>query len=255
MTGWSVAWVGVAVLAAILLLHPDRGARLPRRVRGGRGGGPGSLARSVVGGGAGGDGGGAGARSRWRVGVAVLSLGRRRARREQLAASERALEACGVLAEELRAGRDAGSALRCAAEVCPELGPVVQAYDLGADVPTALRRTGVPALGRVAGAWQVSARSGHGLAETVRAVADDLRGDRATRRVVASELASARATARLLVGLPAVALLVGSGGGAQPWRFFVTGPAGALCGVVGLVLLAAGLTWMERIADAVQARA
>lgn len=243
MTVWAAGWIGVAVLAAVLLLRPDRAATL----RVGPGVGPGLTGE-----------GGEGARVRPGRGVGgplPLSAGRRRVRRQRLAAAERALEACGVLAEELRAGRDAGSALRCAAEVCPELGPVVQAYDLGADVPTALRRTGVPALGRVAGAWQVSARSGHGLAETVRAVAEDLRSDRATRRVVASELASARATARLLVGLPVVALLVGSGGGAQPWRFFVASPAGALCGVVGLVLLATGLAWMERIADAVEAQA
>lgn len=178
----------------------------------------------------------------------------RRGRRERIVADERALEACGVLAEELRAGRDAGSALECAASVCPELAAVVTAHELGADVPTALRRTDVPALHRVAGAWQVSARSGRGLAETVRAVADDLRADRATRRVVAAELASARATARLLVGLPVVALLVGSGGGASPWLFFVSGLPGLACGVVGVLLLTGGLVWIERIADSVEAR-
>lgn len=221
--------VAVAVLGAVLLLWPGVGA--PVGVGPARRGGAGGSGRR-------------GARVGWR-----------RERRDRLRAAERALEGCGVLVEELRAGRDAGSALECAVEVCPELGPVVQAYALGADVPTALRRTGVPALARVAGAWQVSSQSGHGLAETVRAVADDLRADRATRRVVASELASARATARLLVGLPVVALLVGSTGGAQPWRFFVTGPAGVACGVAGLMLLVAGLVWIERIADAVEARA
>lgn len=177
----------------------------------------------------------------------------RRRRRERIAADERALEACGVLAEELRAGRDPRSALECAASVCPELAAVVTAHDLGADVPAALRRTDVPALHRVAGAWQVSARSGRGLAETVRAVADDLRADRATRRVVTSELASARSTARLLVALPVVALLVGSGGGSSPWLFFVSSLAGVACGVIGVLLLAGGLVWIERIADAVQA--
>lgn len=231
-----------ALLAAVLLAWPAPQVR-DRRWERVPGGGRGEGGR--------GEGGGVGDADRWwRV-----RWPRRRERRQRLLAADRALEACGVLAEELRAGRDAGGALECAAEVCPELGPVVQAYALGADVPTALRRTGVPALGRVAGAWQVSSRSGHGLAETVRAVADDLRADRATRRVVASELASARATARLLVGLPGAALLVGSTGGAQPWRFFVAGPAGLLCGLAGVALLAAGLVWMERIADAVQARA
>lgn len=160
-----------------------------------------------------------------------------------------------MLAEELRAGRDPGSALRCAAEVCAELGPVVQAYDLGADVPHALRRSGVPSLARVAGAWHVSHTSGRGLSETLRAVSDDLRREQATRRVVAAELASARATARLLVGLPAVALAVGTVGGAAPWRFFVSGPVGMGCALVGVGLLVAGLGWIERIADSVEVQA
>ncbi|GGD13335.1 type II secretion system F family protein [Nocardioides daphniae] len=178
----------------------------------------------------------------------------RRARAERRARSARAGEACSVLAEELRGGRDPGSALRWAGEVCPELGPVVQAYDLGADVPAALRRTGVAPLARVAGAWQVAHRSGQGLADALEAVADELRLEAATRRVVTAELASARATARMLVGLPVLALVVVTWSGAEPWRFFL-GVGGALCGLAGLVLMAAGLAWIERIADAVEARA
>lgn len=192
----------------------------------------------------------------WRVAVAMPArlLGRRRARALRTARTERAREACSVLAEELRAGRDPGTALRCAAGTCPELEPVVQAYDLGADVPAALRRTGVPALVRVAGAWQVAHTSGRGLAETLRAVSGDLRREQATRRVVVAELASARATARLLVALPGVALVVATLGGAEPWRFFLGG-LGMVCAAVGGVLLVVGLLWIERIADSVEARA
>ncbi|QCX28781.1 type II secretion system F family protein [Nocardioides jishulii] len=179
----------------------------------------------------------------------------RRARAERLARSARAGEACSVLAEELRVGRDPGSALRWASEVCPELGPVVQAYDLGADVPAALRRTGVVPLARIAGAWQVAHRSGQGLADALEAVAEELRREAATRRVVSAELASARATARMLVGLPVLALVVVTWSGAEPWRFFLGGVGGALCGLAGLALMAAGLVWIERIADAVEARA
>ncbi|MBE7325432.1 type II secretion system F family protein [Nocardioides sp. Y6] len=246
-------WVAAALFAAVLVAgagHEDRLRLLGRRTMAGRGAwsapvlGGSVLNERVPGGPV--RGGQSAPLPRWHP------RGRRRAR---IAAAERALEACGVMAEELRAGRDAGSALACAAEVCPELGPAVQAHELGADVPAALRATGVPALGRVAGAWQVSARSGLGLAETVRAVADDLRADSATRRVVVAELASARATARLLVALPAVALLVGSGSGGAPWRFFASGVPGALCGLVGTGLLLTGLWWIERIADAVEVRA
>lgn len=233
-------WVAVGLVAAVLVVRTGSDARVAALART-----PPFVDPPFVS--------GHGAASGWRTGWGGWR--RRGGRRVRTATAERAWEACGVLVEELRAGRDPGSALRCAAEVCEELGPVVQAHDLGADVPTALRRTGVPAWRRVAAAWQVSAHSGSGLAETVRAVADDLRAERTTRRVVASELASARATARLLVGLPVVALLVGSSGGATPWRFFVDGPVGAACGVAGVGLLLAGLAWIERIADAVQAQA
>lgn len=230
----------VSGAAALLLVWPVPGSRVPRPARRHDTWGTAAQAGS----------------SWWRSVARVPAglLGRRRARALRVARTARAREACSVLAEELRAGRDPGTALRCAAEVCPELDAVVQAYDLGADVPAALRRTGVPALVRVAGAWHVAHTSGRGLAETLRAVSGELRREQATRRVVVAELASARATARLLVALPGIALVVSTLGGAAPWRFFLGG-LGMVCGVAGALLLVTGLLWIERIADSVEARA
>ena len=70
------------------------------------------------------------------------------------------------------AGRRASST---AVEVWPDLEPVVGAARLGADVPAALRRLaalpGAEGLREVAAAWQVSERSGAGLAAALAQVA------------------------------------------------------------------------------------
>lgn len=42
---------------------------------------------------------------------------------------------------------------------------------------------------------------------------------------------------------------MGSGAGSDPWGFLLGTPAGGVCGVAGLVLLALGLWWIERLAD------
>lgn len=164
------------------------------------------------------------------------------------------LEVCDVLAAELAAGRPTGDALATAASHWPPLAPVVEAFHLGADVPDAWRdladrRPGARDLRLVAAAWQVSHQTGHGLAHALGRTAGGIRARRRTQRVVESELASARATARLVAALPAIALAMGSGAGGSPWRFLLGTPAGWACLSVGVLLMALGLLWIERIAD------
>lgn len=162
------------------------------------------------------------------------------------------LECCDLLASELAAGQAPDSALARAAETWPVLAPVWQTHTYGGDVASALRRAGAEpgaeGMVLVAAAWQVSHRTGYGLADALARVAQALREARATDRVVRGELASARATARLVAALPLVALVVGSGSGGDPLGFLIGTPAGIACLAGGLALGLAGLAWIERIA-------
>ncbi len=175
-------------------------------------------------------------------------------RRETAADQAAVLEVCDLLAAELAAGRPPGAALVAATERWPPLVAAVEALRLGADVPDALRRLaqerhGVADLRWVAGAWQVSQHSGHGLAAALERTSAGLRARRRTRRLVDSELASARATARLVACLPLAVLVMGSGAGSDPWRFLLTAPIGWICLSGGLSLLGLGLWWIEQLAD------
>ncbi|WP_182378882.1 type II secretion system F family protein [Nocardioides sp. WS12] len=184
-------------------------------------------------------------------GLARLVAGRRR-ERLAVASRSRVVELCDALQAELAAGQTAGLALERAAAEWPEIAPVARAAVAGGDVPTALRsladRPGTGALRVVAAAWQVAHRTGHGLADTLGRVADDLRATEQTRRVVDGELSSARATARLLAALPLLALAMGSGAGAHPWRFLFGHPIGLACLAAGLALAYAGLAWIDALA-------
>ncbi len=187
------------------------------------------------------------------IALAVAGVGRLEQRRAgRAAAAARAahvLEACEQLAAELAAGQPPGTALQRLAGDWPALAPAAEAFALGSDVPTALRAAaaapGAGDLRLLAAGWQVSHRTGAGLAEAVARIADALREQQATRRLVAGELASARATARLVAGLPLLVLLMGSGVGGAPWHFLLATPAGLVCLGSGLALGLVGLWWIE----------
>lgn len=185
------------------------------------------------------------------------------ARRRERAATDlrrRVVDLCDVLRAELAAGQTPTAALDHAAAEWPAIAPAARAAATGGDVPTALRALAAPpgadALRIVAAAWQVAHRTGHGLADVLARVADDLRAAAHTRRIVAGELASARATARLLAALPFLTLLIAAGGGAGtgPWRFLLNHPTGLACLTAGLALGYAGLAWIEALARDVDRR-
>uniref|UniRef100_UPI003F4C38B2 type II secretion system F family protein n=1 Tax=Nocardioides sp. SYSU DS0651 TaxID=3415955 RepID=UPI003F4C38B2 len=189
--------------------------------------------------------------------VGGTRLGRSRLReRSALHTRARVVELCDGLQAELASGQTPAHALGRAGTEWPLVAPAARTAQAGGDVPAALRELAVqPGAGElrvVAAAWQVAHRTGHGLADALGRVADDLRAAEQTRRVVSGELASARATARLLAGLPVVALLMGSGAGADPWRFLLGHPVGLACLAAGLACGYAGLAWIETLARDVE---
>jgi tight adherence protein B len=147
------------------------------------------------------------------------------------------------------------AALASCAQLWPELDPVVGAARVGADVPTALRRLaalgGAEGLAEVASAWQVSERSGAGLATALSQVSSSARARQAARHLVRGELASAQATARLVALLPLASLAMSAGIGGDPWHFLLDTAPGLGCLALGGLLGFGGLHWIDRIAAAV----
>lgn len=186
------------------------------------------------------------------VGCAVGLARLRRRATAAAAVSQRVRETCDALADDLAAGASTERALARAEQDWPALEPVLAAHRLGLDVADAWRGAstlpGASGLRLVAAAWQVTGRTGQGLAAALRRVAGDLRAAEASRRVVTSELASARATGRLVAGLPVVAWLMGSGSGQHPVAWLLGGPVGWAVLALGGGLLVLGLGWIELIA-------
>ena len=196
--------------------------------------------------------------------LAVLAMvaGRRwwRARagsRSVTAERQSVLEACSVLAAELRAGRTSAEALQAAAAV--STGPsreVLRAgaasAGLGGDVAAVLAAA-PPAcavadvLRSLSACWAVCSTTGSGLAAAVDRLEEGLRADEVLREALAAELAGPRATAGLLAVLPVVGLLLAAALGADPLRVLLHTPLGLVCLTAGLGLDVLGVLWTGRL--------
>jgi tight adherence protein B len=174
--------------------------------------------------------------------------GRRDAARRRAAV----IELCSALGAELRSGATAREALIAASRdvaAVDHLAAVAAAPH--GDVAEVLRvtaeRQGGAGLRRLAACWQVSERSGSGLAPSVSRLAAALRDEEQVRREVAAQLAGPRATAVLLALLPVFGLAMGNALGANPLAVLVGTPLGQGCLMLGLLLEVSGLLWTARI--------
>lgn len=179
-------------------------------------------------------------------------------RRRDLARERaRAIEAAGVLAGELRAGRPAAAALAAAAGVAVGGTAVVlrsaaAAVERGGDVERLLV-AGAPGcasptlLRGLAACWSVCATSGAGLAAAVERLQEAERDAEQRRQAVRAELAGPRATAGLLAVLPLLGVALASALGAAPLRVLFGTPVGRASLVVGAVLDLIGVLWTRRL--------
>jgi tight adherence protein B len=191
------------------------------------------------------------------AGVPVLRRVRlaRTARRARERRADAVIALCGALAGEVRAGRQPGEALLCAARDSGGFGDaraaVLAAARFGGDVPgaltTAARRPGAEGLRGLAACWRVAVDQGAGLADGLDRLEAALRADRDQRADMRAQMAGARATAVMLAGLPALGLLLGTAMGADPLRVLLHTGAGLGCLVVGGLLEGAGLWWASAI--------
>jgi tight adherence protein B len=167
------------------------------------------------------------------------------------------LEACSVLAGELRAGRTSAEALRAGAVVATgpsqavlrtgaataglggDVAGVLGAVPLNCAVPDVLRS--------LAACWSVCSATGGGLAAAVDRLEEGLRADQVLRQALAAELAGPRATAGLLAVLPVVGLLLAGALGADPLAVLLHTPLGLVCLVGGVGLDAVGVLWTNRL--------
>jgi tight adherence protein B len=155
----------------------------------------------------------------------VLAAGSKAARDRRRRDAE-LVESVGLLAADLRAGRQP------------------------ADVMAADRQPPHLRSAAVAAVWTVSERSGAPAAAVLDRVEQDLRTRERQRREVAAQLAGARSTAALLAVLPLLGIGLGAAMGARPLQVLLGTEKGQVAMLVGAGLDALGLLWTARIVKA-----
>lgn len=192
------------------------------------------------------------------AGATVLRLVVLHARdRRAVRARSEVARACGVLASYVRVGQVPAEALVLVAADCPVLAEAAAVQQIGGDVPGALRaraeQPGHGGLLDLARAWQVTSSSGAPMAPALEEVASGLASDESLRSVVSAELAAPRSTGKLMAVLPLVGVGLGYLLGGRPLEWLVAGPVGWACLLLGLLMAAAGVLWIEGLARAAAA--
>ncbi|MET7321297.1 type II secretion system F family protein [Streptomyces sp. NPDC005549] len=197
------------------------------------------------------------------AGVPVLRRARLagRERRARERRQDAVIALCGSLAGEVRAGRQPGEALLCAAHDSGGLGDaqaaVLAAARFGGDVPGSLAaaagQPGAEGLRGLAACWRVAVDQGAGLAAGLDRLEGALRAERDQRSDLRAQLAGARATAVMLAGLPVLGLLLGVALGSDPLHVLLHTGAGLGCLLAGGVLESLGVWWVARIVRGAEA--
>ncbi|BDD73029.1 hypothetical protein GCM10010095_14510 [Streptomyces anthocyanicus] len=184
-----------------------------------------------------------------------------RERRAKERRQDAVIALCGTLAGEVRAGRQPGEALLCAAQDSAGLGEaqaaVLAAARFGGDVPGALAlaagQPGAEGLRGLAACWRVAVDQGAGLAAGLDRLEGALRAERDQRSDLRAQLAGARATAVMLAGLPVLGLLLGVALGSDPLHVLLHTGAGVGCLLAGGALESLGVWWVTRIVRGAEA--
>lgn len=130
----------------------------------------------------------------------------------------------------------------------PSTRSVAEAVERGDDIAAAIESAaGAGSAWRsLAVAWRVATASGAPLAPALRGFAEGLRDREAARRDIRIALAGPRSTARIVMGLPAIAVLLGLLMGVDLVATLTT-PIGAGAVVGGLLLVGLARRWMRRL--------
>lgn len=176
-----------------------------------------------------------------------------RRRKEQAQRARDCATAARTLSSLLRAGQLPGAALAEAAADAPMLASAAGAARLGADVGAELERAaavpGQSGMAALAAAWRVSERTGAPIADLLAEAAENLRRQRQFQALIDAELAAARASGQIMAGLPLFAVGLGFVAGADPVAFLLGGPLGQVLVFAAVTLTAAGVLWIDRLAQ------
>lgn len=152
-----------------------------------------------------------------------------------------------TLAVLLQAGAAPLAAWRhLAATGDPQAAAILARVNGGASLVTAIHAQG----GRwteLAAAWEIATEVGAPLAEVLRTIAESVRDAASAADDVRIALAEPAGTARLLLWMPLAGLLLGLALGFDTIGVVFGTPAGAVCALAGLLLVAAARAWTTRL--------
>lgn len=180
------------------------------------------------------------------------------ARRQRATATARFVEALHGMITELRRGAHPALAAAGVAEtagVGPVFASIADAARIGARVEDGLLARSAEVrhlrseLERFAVAWRLSSEHGLALAELLEALHRDLEHRVRARAKLRAQLSGARASGWVLAGLPVFGVVLGQLIGADPLGVLTKNGLGGSLLLVGIVLIAGGLTWTARLTE------